>query len=101
MSVDFEGIDFLEHFSDLDDPRQEGKVLYPLDGILLLTLIAVLGGAEGWVDVAFFGQRKLDFPRRFLPYKQATPSHDQLGNVFAALDAKRFHGQQPLARCPP
>ena len=65
MSVDFESIDFLEHFSDLDDPRQEGKVLYPLDGILLLTLIAVLGlpsvqlgeagGAEGWVDVAFFG----------------------------------------------
>ena len=47
MSVDFEGIDFLEHFSRLDDPRQEGKVLYPLDGILLLTLIAVLGGAEG------------------------------------------------------
>jgi hypothetical protein len=55
MSVDFEGIGFLEYFSGLDDPRQEGKVLYPLDEILLLTLIAVLGGAEGWVDVAFFG----------------------------------------------
>ncbi len=25
MSVDFEGIDFLEHFSGLDDPRQEGN----------------------------------------------------------------------------
>ena len=65
MSIDFEGIGFLEYFSGLDDPRQEGKVLYPLDEILLLTLIAVLGlpsvqlreagGAEGWVDVAFFG----------------------------------------------
>ena len=38
MSIDFEGIGFLEYFSGLDDPRQEGKVLYPLDGILLLTL---------------------------------------------------------------
>ena len=65
-------------------------MLYPLDGILLLTLIAVLGGAEGWVDVAFFGQRKLDFLRRFLSYEHGTPSHDQLGNVFAALDAERF-----------
>ena len=58
MSVDFEDIDFLEHFSGLDDPRQEGEVLYPLDGILLLTLIAVLGGAEDWVDVALFWPRR-------------------------------------------
>lgn len=26
--------DFLEHFEGLDDPRQRGKVLYPLDEIL-------------------------------------------------------------------
>jgi hypothetical protein len=32
----------------------------------------------------------LGFLRRFLPYKHATPSHDQLGNLFAALDAERF-----------
>ncbi len=31
MSIDFEGIGFLEYFSGLDDPRQEGKVLWFLD----------------------------------------------------------------------
>ena len=55
-----------------------------------MTLIAVLGGAEGWVGVAFFGQRKLDFLSRFLSYEHGTPSHGQLGNLFAALDAERF-----------
>ncbi|MBC7951150.1 MAG: transposase family protein, partial [Rhodospirillaceae bacterium] len=41
-----EGIVFLEHFRDLPDPRQAGKVVYPLDEVLLLCLLAVLAGAE-------------------------------------------------------
>ena len=36
---------FLDFFKDLPDPRQLGKVVYPLDEILLLCLLAVLGGA--------------------------------------------------------
>ena len=30
-----EAIVFLDHFRELPDPRQRGKVLYPLDEILL------------------------------------------------------------------
>ena len=37
---------FLAHFSDLPDPRQPGKITYPLQEILLLCLLAVLAGAE-------------------------------------------------------
>lgn len=83
-------LDFLEHFSVLDDPRQAKKVLYPLDEVLLLTLCAVLCGADGWVSVAMFGRRKLAFLRRYLPFANGTPSHDQLGLVFGALDAAAF-----------
>ena len=43
----FETTVFLDHFSDLPDRRQAGKVTYPLDEILLLSLLAVLAGAEG------------------------------------------------------
>ena len=28
-------VEWLEHFEDLDDPRQSGKVAYPLDEMLL------------------------------------------------------------------
>ncbi len=92
MSNEGEGgsLDFLKHFSELEDPRQRAKVLYPLDEVLLLTLCAVLSGAEGWVGVALFGQKKLGFLRRFLPFFEGTPSHDQLGLIFAALDAAQF-----------
>ena len=37
-------VDWLQHFEALEDPRQAGKVFYPLDEILLLTLMAVLAG---------------------------------------------------------
>ena len=78
---------FLAHFSALADPRQSVKVLYPLDEVLFLTLCAVLCGADGWVSVALFGRQKLAFLRRFLPFANGTPSHDQLGLIFGALDA--------------
>jgi predicted transposase YbfD/YdcC len=91
---DFEARDeafvFLEHFSDLPDPRQPGKVVYPLQEVLLLCLLAVLAGAEGFVDIARFGKKKIELLRRFLPFKDGTPSHDQLGDIFATLDATAF-----------
>lgn len=86
----YETIVFLDHFSDLRDPRQLIKVMYPLDEVLLLSLLAVLAGAETFTDIARFGEKKLDLLRRFRPFLNKTPTHDRLGEIFAALDAERF-----------
>jgi predicted transposase YbfD/YdcC len=85
-----EGVVFLEYFRDLPDPRQAGKVVYPLDEILLLCLLSVLAGAETFTDIARFGTRKLDLLRRFRPFRDGTPAHDHLGDIFATLDAEKF-----------
>ncbi len=85
-----EGVVFLESFRDLPDPRQAGKVVYPLDEILLLCLLAVLAGAETFTDIARFGTKKLDLLRRFRPFRNGTPAHDHLGDIFATLDAEKF-----------
>jgi predicted transposase YbfD/YdcC len=85
-----EAVVFLEHFAELPDPRQLIKVIYPLDEVLLLSLLAVLAGAETFTDIARFGEAKLDLLRRFRPHCNATPTHDRLGEIFAALDAERF-----------
>src|ERR671920_1521935 len=88
-----ETIVFLDHFRSLPDPRQRGKVIYPLDEVLLLCLLAVLAGAESFVEIARFGTQKLALLRRFRPFADGTPSHDQLGDIFATLDAEKFqHG---------
>src|SRR3954447_6311974 len=81
---------FLSYFDDLPDPRQRGKVVYPLDEVLVLALLAVLAGAETFVDIARFGAKKLTLLRRFRPFRDGTPSHDHLGDIFAAVDAEAF-----------
>ncbi len=86
----FDSTVFLDYFADLPDPRQLIKVIYPLDEVLLLALLAVLAGAETFTDIARFGDNKLDLLRRFRPFLSGTPPHDRLGEIFAALDAERF-----------
>jgi predicted transposase YbfD/YdcC len=81
---------FLEYFKDMPDRRQQGKVDYPLAEILLLCLLAVLAGAEAFTDIARFGEKKIELLRRFRPFKNGTPSHDHLGDIFATLDSKAF-----------
>ena len=54
----FEATACLSHFNDMPDPRQAVKVVYPLDEVLLLSLLAVLAGAEAFTDIARFGEKK-------------------------------------------
>jgi hypothetical protein len=86
----FEATVFLNHFKDLTDTRQQAKVVYPLDEVLLLALLATLAGAEAFTDIARFGEQKLALLRRFRPFKDGTPPHDRVGDIFATLDAEQF-----------
>jgi predicted transposase YbfD/YdcC len=86
----FEATVFLSHFNDLPDTRQPGKVVYPLNEVLLLALLATLAGAETFTDIARFGDKKLALLRRFRPFRDGTPPHDRIGDIFATLDADHF-----------
>jgi hypothetical protein len=80
----------LDHFSALSDPRQRWRVLYPLPEILLLVLCATLSGMEDFVEIRLWGEQRLDFLRRFLPYERGLPAHDTLNDVINGLDAELF-----------
>ena len=86
----FESAAIIECFSDLSDPRQHGKVVYPLVEVLILVLLAVMAGAEAFTEIERFGKVKLPLLRRFAPFKTGTPPHDTLGDIFAALDFEAF-----------
>jgi predicted transposase YbfD/YdcC len=81
----------VEYFEQLPDSRQQGKTLYPLTEIILTSVCAVLAGANSYVEIAHFGEIKLDFLRKLLPFRYGIPSHDTLGVVFAAIDTKIFN----------
>ena len=82
--------DFLSRSGGIDDPRQTAKIIDPLNGIFLLVACAVISGAQDWVSIAPYGQKKLDPLRRFLPFEDATPGHDQSGILFPALVLRRI-----------
>jgi len=80
----------LDHFSALDDPRQAWKVVYPLPEVLLTVLCATMAGAEDFVEIERWANRKLDFLRRLLPFATGIASHDTLNDVMNALPAETF-----------
>ncbi len=65
-----EGIVFLDHLSTFEDPRHPGKVIYPLDEVLLLGLLAVPAGAETFRGMTLCGEKKRHLLRRFPPLSQ-------------------------------
>lgn len=77
-------------FSALADPRQSGKVLYPLPEIILLLLCATLAGADDFVEIQVWGEQNLPFLRRLLAFSRGVPSHDTLCDVVAMLDPALF-----------
>ena len=44
------------YFEDMPDPRVNRTKLHPLSGIILLTVIGMLAGADDWVHIEWCGQ---------------------------------------------
>ncbi|MFM2100407.1 MAG: hypothetical protein RLZZ366_1946 [Pseudomonadota bacterium] len=78
------GSSFIGYFSELRDPRQPWKVVYPLPEVLLVVLCGHLAGAEDFVEIAQWGEEKLEFLRSLLPFERGIPAHDTLNDVFRA-----------------
>lgn len=81
---------FLYHFDALEDPRIDRKKLYPLTEVLLIVLCGSICGAQSWRDFVIFGEEKLDYLRRFLPFEHGIPSKNTFARVLCALDPTCF-----------
>ena len=76
----------LTYFAAVPDPRIERSRLHPLSSILVLSLLAILRGADSFVAIELFGTRKEEWLKTFLDLPNGIPSHDTLGRVFAILN---------------
>lgn len=81
---------FLDVFESLEDPRSERNRLHSMSEILLVTLAAVICGAEGWQDVEDFGKSKSEELRQYLSFKNGIPSDDTFRRFFRGLNPKMF-----------
>ena len=78
------------YFADLPDPRVDRTRKHRLDDILVITLCAVLCGADSFEEIERFGKARRDWLKRFLALPRGIPSHDTFNRVLAALDRRKF-----------
>jgi predicted transposase YbfD/YdcC len=78
-----------DHFADVTDPRRR-KVTYPLINIMAIAVCAVICGADDFVAIAEFGEKKRHWFREFLDLRNGIPSHDRFNAIFAAIKPAEF-----------
>ena len=84
-------IPFVEAFSDLPDPRvHHNKIRHKLVDVITMTVAAVIGGADNWVDVVDFANAKQKWFEEFLELPNGIPSHDTFSRLFSLIDPEVF-----------
>ena len=68
--------------------REARTILFT--GVALLTICAVICGADGFTSIASFGEAKKDWLGQFLELENGIPSHDTIGRFFRLLDPEAF-----------
>jgi predicted transposase YbfD/YdcC len=77
-------------FQGLPDPRINRKKRHALVDIILLSILAVLCGAESYDSIALFGKTNFAFLKQILELKNGIPSHDTINRVFSILNHRSF-----------
>lgn len=83
-------IELVRVFSRISDPRVESKKTHLVVDLIMITICAVLSGADDWVGVAEYGKRKKEWLGEFLELPHGIPSHDTFGRFFSILDPREF-----------
>jgi predicted transposase YbfD/YdcC len=63
----------LDHFAEVEDPRDVRRILHPLPEILLLVVCGTIADCDDYEDVAAWGAAHLGFLRKHLPYEHGVP----------------------------
>ncbi len=77
-----------EAFSSLEDPRIERHKRHQLLDIIVLTICAVVSGAEGREAIEAFGKEKQDWLRQWIALENGIPSHDCIARLMSRLPAE-------------
>jgi len=78
------------HFLSLTDPRAKHSIEHRLIDIVIITICAVICGADNWVEVENYGNEKQEWLKQFLELPHGIPSHDTFMRVFASLKPEQL-----------
>ena len=88
--TNFNASPLIERCGRWEDPRIKRTKLHRLQDIIVMSVCAVIGGADNWVEVAEFCHAKREWWEQMLDLAHGIPSHDTFGRVCVRLDAQAF-----------
>lgn len=71
---------------EIPDPRVQRTQKHTLKDILIIAILAVIGGAEGWEDMENYGNAKKKWLEEFLELPNGIPSDDTFRRLFERID---------------
>jgi len=80
----------IEELNECDDYRDPNMIDYPLSEILFLTFCGSVSGCQSYQEIVDFGDLKLEWLRKFLPFKEGIPRHDTIGRVLGMLNMQQL-----------
>ena len=83
-------LDFLDHFSNVDEPRIERTKIHGLTDILFICVAGTIAGCDGPTDIASFAKTQLAWCRKFVELNNGVPSHDTIGRVISLIQPQQF-----------
>ena len=74
---------------DVDDPRDD-SARHELADILVIALLSVMAGGNGWEDMTLYGLANEKWLRQFLSLPHGIPSKDTFRRVISRLDPEQL-----------
>jgi hypothetical protein len=74
----------------MHDPRINRRKKHKLTDIIILSILAVLCGAESWDSIEMYGKMHSGMLRQIPDLPHGIPSHDTLNRVFSLLNPRPF-----------
>ncbi len=80
----------IDHFADIDDPRDPWRVAHPLAEVLLLVVCGTVCDCDAYDLIADWGEANLAFLWRYLPYDHGVPGGRWLTILMNRVDPALF-----------
>ncbi len=82
--------DVLRHFDQLEDPRSPINRHHPLTSVVVISIMAIMAGANGPTAIAAWARLKKESLEQWLPLPYGIPSKDVFRRVLMALNPQAF-----------
>ena len=83
-------MELLDRIEFVEDSRQQAKVRHRMRDIIIIVLLAVLSGADDWVEIGIFAKAHEKYLRQYVKLESGVPSHDTIQRVMALVSPEHM-----------